>query len=93
MIRKKTRECSRMFTVAKRDEAGAKLMKLMVPRAFLRRGGAARRVTFVNVAVRVVTFGRLHRAEAGKGEIGCGDIRKLKARKGGCRTAKSAERR
>ena len=80
-----------MFTVTKRDEGGAKLMKLMVPRAFLRRGDAIRRVTFVNSPVSSVTFGPLHRAKAGKSEIGCGCIRKLKARKRGCRTAQIAD--
>jgi hypothetical protein len=79
-----------MFTVTKR-EAGAKLMKLMMPRAVLRRGDAIRRVTFVNSPVSVVTFGRLRRAKVGRGEIGCGYIRKLKARKGRCRTAQIAD--
>ena len=50
-------------------------------------------MTFINFAVSIVTFGRLHRAKEGTSEIGCGDIRKLKARKRGCRTAQSAERR
>jgi len=48
-------------------------------------------VTFINFAVSFVTFGRLHRAKAGKSEIGCGFIRKLKARERGCRTAQTAD--
>ena len=49
-------------------------------------------MTFINFAVSCVTLG-LHRGKAGKSEIGCGDIRKLKARKRGCRKAVSTERR